>query len=419
MKKILIVEDSKTTSATIESYIEDMIENVEVLSVGSFQECEKIIDGHKEDIILSILDLHLPDAHDGEIVDFVLSFGIPVIVMTATYDEEIKNRISGKEIIDYFVKDSINALEQIAVLVKRIINNKNIKVLIAEDSKTYRAFAVDLLKRLWLNVYEATDGKEALEIFKENPDIKIVLTDYIMPNMDGVELTRKLRRANKKDTLAIIVMSSIDNKSIPSKFLKLGANDFIYKPFSVEEFFTRLNSNLEILELFSEKRERAEKDYLTGLYNRRYFFEMSKKIVANAKRRKTKLAVAMLDIDFFKKINDSYGHDIGDRALKMLAKTLNSSFREADVVSRFGGEEFCVLLVDVDEKALFEKLDNLRIEVEHLEVKYNDAGDIFSFSISIGATAQIQESIEMMISEADRMLYEAKNSGRNRVVIGQ
>lgn len=356
--------------------------------------------------------MHLPDAPSGETIDFLLSFDIPVLVMTARIDDELQESFESKDIVDYIVKDSLHSLEQIIRMAKRIWHNRSTKVLVVEDSRTYRAYTSNLLERQQLQVLEATDGCEAMEIFEKNPDIKVVLTDYIMPNMDGIELTKILRKTHNKDVLSIIVMSGVDDKKIPSKFLKLGANDFIYKPFSPEEFNTRLNSNFDLLELFEINKKRAERDYMTGLYNRRYFFEIGRKIFSSSKRRTTNIAVAMLDIDFFKKINDTYGHDIGDEAIKMLARILDERFRDADVVARIGGEEFAVMLVDTDGGNLFEIFEDLRKRVADAFLPLGREEDL-KFTVSIGVSAKARDSVEEMLSDADRMLYEAKREGRN------
>lgn len=414
--KVLIVEDSLNAATRLKDSIYKKCK-LESIIASSYKECEKILEESKDEISLALLDVNLPDAPNGEIVDFVLSCNVPSVVIAPEYNAIQKEKMMSKEIVDYCINDGAVSIELISDTIKRVVHNYNTKVMIVDDSKVFRVFGAELMERYKLNVLEAKDGVEALEIFENNPDIKIVLTDYIMPNMDGLELTKRLRYLKKKDSLSIIVMSSQDDKEIPSRFLKLGANDFLYKPFSAEEFYARLNSNLELLELFAESKERAERDFLTNLYNRLYFFEMSRKVLANAKRRGTTIAVAMIDIDFFKKINDNYGHDVGDIAIKEMASILDSSFRESDIVARFGGEEFCILLVDCQKSNLFEIFDTLRARVERNKIRVDFKNLEINYTISIGVSAIKRTEIEEMISDADRLLYEAKNSGRNRVVL--
>lgn len=156
-----------------------------------------------------------------------------------------------------------------------------------DDSTLYRETIKKSLMKINLNVIEASDGLEAIELLEKNSDnISLVVTDYEMPNMDGLELTFKIREKYKKDQLGIITISSVDAQDIISKFLKFGANDFIHKPFSHNEIITRVNSNLELLDLFGRIKDMANKDFLTGAYNRRYFFDSGDSIYSKAKRKK-------------------------------------------------------------------------------------------------------------------------------------
>lgn len=171
----------------------------------------------------------------------------------------------------------------------------------------------------------------------------------------------------------------------------------------------------DVTELEEERRkvqEMANRDYLTGLYNRRYFFEVGESFFQNAKRGSLRLAVAMIDIDHFKRINDTYGHAAGDAVLKGLARILERNLRKADVLSRFGGEEFCVLLNCKDGEDAYAVLDKIRLLVEREE--FDADGRRVSATISAGITNRLGESLEKMINQADEMLYKAKNSGRNR-----
>ncbi len=171
----------------------------------------------------------------------------------------------------------------------------------------------------------------------------------------------------------------------------------------------------DVTELEEERRkvqEMANRDYLTGLYNRRYFSEVGESFFQNAKRGSLRLAVAMIDIDHFKRINDTYGHAAGDAVLKGLARILERNLRKADVLSRFGGEEFCVLLNCKDGEDAYAVLDKIRLLVEREEFDAN--GRRVSATISAGITNRLGESLEKMINQADEMLYKAKNAGRNR-----
>ncbi|MDF5058909.1 diguanylate cyclase, partial [Vibrio parahaemolyticus] len=169
---------------------------------------------------------------------------------------------------------------------------------------------------------------------EQNPDITLVLTDHDMPVKDGITMVRELRRKWDKNQLAILGLSGSNSKTMTARFLKAGANDFLYKPFNQEEFFCRIHQLLDIKDATSELFKMANQDALTGLWNRRFLFEQPH--VENAQRN-----IAMLDIDFFKQVNDTYGHEGGDAVLVMIANILKIYFPN-DIVARLGGEEFCI-----------------------------------------------------------------------------
>lgn len=267
-----------------------------------------------------------------------------------------------------------------------------------------------------LNVIMASNGKEALEIIKNSEKtFSLVLTDYHMPIMDGMELTFRLREIYDKDELGIIALSSNTTLEIATEFLKIGANDFINKPYLETEVVTRINSNLDLIDLFKKTKDMANKDFLTGLYNRRYFFESGDSILKKSIRAKKNLALAMFDIDKFKNINDTYGHEVGDMAICEVGKIIDKYLRQSDLVARFGGEEFCILIDNIsykDSKSLFEKIrlafENNVITINNIELK---------FTVSIGVFYGLNENLEEMIKIADEGLYYCKNNGRNQVKI--
>jgi PleD family two-component response regulator len=255
---------------------------------------------------------------------------IPSIVLTGSSNKEDVFR--GKNIVDYVIKDGRFAYEYIVNLVKRIVVNHNLKVLVVDDSVVAAKHAIELLKRYKLICFYAKDGIEALEILEKEKDIKIIFTDYTMPNLDGLELTKRVRKKYSKDELSIITITDSSDHKTVAKFLKFGANDFLYKGFSNEEFYARLNSDLEMLELFEDIKYKANRDYLTGMYNRRFFFDEGAKLFQQALRNNSNRCVAMFDIDKFKNINDTYGHDIGDIAIKKVAIVVDKYFGENAII---------------------------------------------------------------------------------------
>ncbi|MCP4220453.1 MAG: diguanylate cyclase [bacterium] len=413
MKRILVVEDSQLFARMIVDRIsEDLSMACDV--AGTMAEAVQYITDFKEEYLVAVLDLHLPDSHEGEIVDYAVSHGVPSIVMTAQFNDEIRERVLKKRVLDYIVKEGRHSLKQLTYTIERLTKNSSIKVLVVDDSKFARNTICTLMEARKFKVLKASNGKKALEIFEKNNDIKLIITDYQMPELDGFQLIAAVRENYDKDQLVIIGVSSQSAGATSAKFLKKGANDFVLKPFVVEEFSWRINQNLEMLEYIEALREAAVKDYLTKLYNRRYFFDAGKNIFLKAQKVKLNMAIAMLDIDFFKAINDTYGHDKGDEALVLVSAILQHHFRSNAVVARFGGEEFCVICLDIVPNAALELFETLRREVENLKID-SDKGTI-SFTISIGLLTAPDNTLENAVNRADELLYQAKESGRNRIV---
>ena len=197
--------------------------------------------------------------------------------------------------------------------------------------------------------------------------------------------------------------------------LKAGASDFIRKPFVAEEFYCRINQNIALLEHIEEIRSSMLRDYLTGVFNRRYLYEAGNQIFQNARRGNISMAIAMIDADRFKSINDNYGHDIGDLVLQTIANSLRKSLRESDIVARFGGEEFVCIATGVEADQIEHVFERVREAIESQKIA-TEQGTI-SVTVSIGVCTDLKKTLDDMINVADQAMYTAKQSGRNRIVV--
>lgn len=414
-KTILVVEDSKIFSRILKNSIEANPE-FEVVLAESYDALIALVESKQYDFFASLLDLNLPDAPDGEVVDYVLSHNIPAIVFTAQFDDDLRDRILSKGIVDYVLKKSPANIEYIVSLLKQLHRNTHIKALVVDDSRTARKHIKRLLSIYRFIVLEAENGKQALDIINTHKDIMLVITDFNMPQMDGFELTEKLRAIYSKQDMVIIGMSTYGNNLLSARFLKIGGSDFIQKPFLEEEFFCRINQNLDLLEYIKDLRYIATRDFLTGLHNRRYFFEVGEKLYSRAYKSRKSTAVALIDIDFFKKVNDTYGHDVGDMVLKRMGELLKLGFRAGDLVARFGGEEFACLLPNVGKDEANFIFEGLRDKIEQNAIDLPD-NRILKVTASIGVCTTLEEDLEKALSKADKLLYQAKHNGRNQTVI--
>jgi diguanylate cyclase (GGDEF)-like protein len=412
MPTILIVEDSKLFANLLKKRIETELEfNVETAT--SYAEASALLEqGGSYDVAL--LDLTLEDSQRGEIVDLVAPRA-PSIVFTGDISDATRDMIWARGIADYVLKENTQSVNYIINAVRRLIRNRDIKAMVVDDSSTQRKVVERLLSVHRYQVFAAENGVKALEELERNPDIKIIFTDFNMPEMDGFELTKVVRRKYDKETLAIIGLSAEGGNIMSARFIKNGANDFLTKPFISEEFYCRLNHNIEMLEHIEHIKDISNKDYLTQLYNRRYFFSEAAKIFSRAKLSKKPLAAAMLDIDKFKSVNDVYGHYAGDVVLKVMAGLLRERFKAPCLLARFGGEEFCALMPEIPDESLEVFFEDLRREVSELKVRAMD--NIISFTTSIGVSRRPADSLDGLLNAADKLLYEAKNSGRNKVLI--
>jgi len=416
METVLIVEDTSFFGLMITDKLKAET-TFESVWVRSMSEAVAVLNESGGNFFAAILDFNLPDAPCGEIIDEVTARHIPVIVFTSDLSEEVREMVWSKNVADYALKDDSQSLDYIISVLNRIRKNADIKVLAVDDSMLFRKILTDLLNIHRYNVLNACNGVEALDVLEKHPDVKLVITDFSMPEMDGFTLTRKIRERHAKNELAIIGISSEGNSLLAARFIKSGANDFIIKQsFLTEEFYSRITQNIENLEHIQMLKDASVKDFLTGLYNRRYFFDVGQKIFANAARKNLTLGCAMVDIDHFKKVNDTYGHEAGDLAICHVSSILKNRMRETDIVARVGGEEFCILAVNINADNPGELFEELRKKVA--ESPIDIGGQNIKVAVSIGVATELASSLDDMVCQADKLLYEAKNSGRNKVIIG-
>lgn len=408
-RKILIVEDTPAM-ARVQKHIA-LNAGYEVDIAESLAQTKELIS--KNSYFCAVVDFILPDAPSGEAVPCTINADIPTIVMTGNIDKKTRDTVEKYPIIDYIIKENKQAYQYLEKQLQRLPRNENVKVLVVYDSKSTRRYICSLLVRHKYQIIEAQDGQEALNLLEASPDISVIITDNEMPNMNGDELCSEIRRLYSNDEKAIIGISGSDSVGLSSLFLKNGANDYLHKPFNSEEFYCRLSQNVDMLDLIATIRRQANTDYLTNLPNRRYFFEVAEKSLKQIKHTKGDGALAMLDIDHFKSINDTYGHDVGDEVLKGLSICFSKYFKK-HLVARLGGEEFAVYFIDVDKQEALKRLEGFRYFIEMNSQEFSKAK--IKFTISIGFANGPVYQIDELLKQADLKLYDAKESGRNKVV---
>jgi two-component system, cell cycle response regulator len=292
------------------------------------------------------------------------------------------------------------------------------KILVVEDDPISRRILEATLLKWGYEVQVAVDGLEALEIIR-NPDApNLVISDWMMPRMDGLALCREIRSMEKSGYIYFIILTAKGEKKDIIEGLEAGADDFLTKPFDREELKYRTRIGERIINLERRILELANTDALTGLLNRRAFMDRMEQETSRSQRDKTSLSMIMTDIDHFKNINDTYGHQAGDLVLRKFAATLSSSLRSYDFIGRYGGEEFVTCLPGADESQARSVAERMRRQIEEMETTLPDASQSVRITASFGISsfaAESGENFDSLIKRADDALYRAKKEGRNRV----
>lgn len=288
-------------------------------------------------------------------------------------------------------------------------------LLIQDDNSNFLEMLLEL--DVYYDVYTSSKYKDCLDLIKKwNP--KIVILDIDNGHEKDVDLILNELLPIKTNHMSIIILGT-DNelKEKEEKYLRLGVNDFISSPYKSFTVNLKINNQIKLLNYIKQIENLSLIDNLTNLPNRRYFNIYANKIFNLCKRNKLGFAVLICDIDKFKFINDTYGHNIGDLVLKEVSKLLKNIFkRQNDFVVRWGGEEFVIILNNIDENNTIKIAELIRKSVEALAIKIND--DYLKVTISIGICYKIpniNDDINYFIEKADKNLYKAKNNGRNQV----
>jgi two-component system, cell cycle response regulator len=305
-----------------------------------------------------------------------------------------------------------------------------LKILIAEDDAVSRTILRRAVEKLGHECLAAPDGEEAWGLYKENPDLDVIISDWMMPGLDGLELCRRVRGDNRDGYTYFIFLTALGDREHLLQGLEAGADDYLSKPLDRDELGMRLTSALRVTELHRrlafqngelEKLnrmlfEQSRQDPLTSLGNRLRLREDLQVLQSRTERYGHSYAVALCDVDFFKAYNDRYGHLAGDDVLRRVAAAISSGLRGGDAAYRYGGEEFLIVLPEQDAEDAAATTDRLRRAVEDLGIPHADGTPRGVVTISAGvAMSPEAEDADALLKAADTALYAAKEAGRNRV----
>ncbi len=451
--RVLVVDDVPANIRLLEAKLSN--EYYEVLSASNGQLAIEIARQESPDVIL--LDVMMPEMDGFEVCrrlksDPVTSM-IPIVLVTALSDT--KDRVEG---LRSGADDFLTKPVQDVPLFARVRSLIRLKMMMEEWSardKTARQFGVmaeqgampsddgrsghlllieqnaieasnilDVLTQDGHEILGATNIEEGLALSQDHAFDLIMVSTAIQEDV-ALRLCSKLRIQEKTRHTPILLLADVDDKGKLAQALDLGVNDYIITPADRDELLARSRIQVRRARFQQMLRQNYEQsltmaliDQLTGLYNRRYFESHAQELLDRAKKTDKPLSVLAIDIDFFKKINDTHGHQAGDAVLKELAQRLTRNVRNLDLVARLGGEEFVIIMPDTNLELAVLIADRLRLAVASEPVSFE--GKSLSFSISVGLSASIPPmslNHEELMKQADTALYEAKNAGRNRIVL--
>lgn len=418
--KVLLVEPSRFLRSVIGSIFVRYNIDVQMAESGT-QALAALREGRPE-ILCFALELgdmrgtdFFREAQRQNLVGF-----FPALMITSSTDKTVFDDAVAAGVTDCFPKSDLDGLEQYVEQWQRHATRRlSGRVMLVEDSDTAANFCADVMVRLGLDVVRFKTAEEAIASLASN-DYRIVVTDFVLEGLQtGLSVIRSVRgQKGRKGELPILALSSIDSVARRVDILRAGANDFVTKPVVAEELSARLSNLIMLRELFDRLeaqhelvKEMALRDRLTSLHNRHHLDAEMPKLMAEAAQKGSPLSLMVVDIDHFKKINDSQGHSKGDEVLIAVADILRGVCRGQQLLVRYGGEEFVLVLPGATTLQAGLGAERLRERI----AAANPAG--IPVTASFGITTLIPgDNFDQMFSRADAALYEAKRAGRNQVI---
>jgi two-component system cell cycle response regulator len=448
---ILVVDDVPANVKLLEAKLSNEYYDV-ITAKDGFEALQQARD-KKPDLVL--LDVMMPGMDGFEACremkkDPTISH-IPVVMVTAL--SEPSARVQGLEAgADDFITKPINdtalfarvrSLVRIKVLIDELrlrgksgaqlgveaesfsgeLNVSDAHIMVIDDDAVQSRRTHDKLKAVGYQVQLFTDHKAAIEAAKTSPKLDLILISMSLADIDGLRLATQFKAIEVVRHVPIIIMVDEEEQNTMLKGLELGVNDYLISPIDYNEMFARVKTQIrrkkyqEALKAsYQESVSMAVTDGLTKLYNRHYLDTHLKNLVRQAGENSRNLSLIIMDMDHFKQVNDTYGHQVGDEVLVALAEMIVGAIRSADLAARYGGEEFVVLMPETDAARAYEVADRLRKRVESTPFKISHAEGEIRKTVSIGfSTFESADTPEKLLQRADHALYEAKNTGRNKV----
>ncbi len=419
--RLLIVEDSPAYSELMLEVADSI--GLEADAVVSGEEAIRKLESSAYD--LAIIDLHLPGMDGLELCYRVRNNDggelIPLILITADPDNSLQEKAFDAGVTEIFHKTEAEPLQHaLASFISRIEQNLSGHILYVEDSPSVAELIRSWLSGAGLEVTHFTSADAALDAFKTG-NFDLVISDIVVEGqLSGIGLLRTIRSLpDTRSEIPFLAVSGSLDKQRKITILRQGADDLIEKPALREELLARIGNLITRKQLFDQVMEQQKKlqqlaitDSLTGLYNKGYLAEIGQQMLSGAERQRHPLSLIVMDLDYFKQVNDTYGHSSGDHILSSIGKLMKDSCRGEDLAGRFGGEEFVLVLPRCSLSNARDKAEQLRTSIQALNT------DNIPVTASFGVTCTVKDqtaSFADLFKQADEAMYKAKAEGRNRV----
>ena len=402
----LIIEDQKSMSLLLQNELQQLT-TLPVHICHTLADAKALLDSDIN-IVACLSDLTLPDASQGEAVELLQSRHITTVVLTASYSEKTRQAMFKQKVADYVIKDGPSSIRYAVQTAYKLYKNRERRIFILSAGSKEMTKLLGLLRihRYQVSLFEnMTELKQ--ELNTSIPDLILLDSTEFFEEHQIYDLVNDIRQQYSANQLPLMACEISVNISSAIKLMKYGVNDFFNAGFTAEEFYARINQNIEQAESFRHIETISQTDGLTGIYNRRYFFEQGSELYKQLKEQQKYYFAVMADIDHFKLVNDNHGHQKGDEAIIFTSQQINNIFSDF-LVARFGGEEFCVFGEVKDASEVENLCEQLRQTIETESEKQTGV----KFTISLGLTYS-GKSLDDAVSKADQALYRSKESGRN------
>ena len=411
------------------TFFQKLVQRSTEAGIAGLSSCTSIAEAHN--ILLSEqIDLILSgqELEDGSASDFLKQKSdtpyqhVPVIMLTANDSLEARETYFKLGVVDFISKSDFSHKKQLEYIEHFIEKDnltasmQNASIAVVDDSR----FSINVIRSILelhriQNLESFNDPQELIDSGKE---YDIYFIDMVLPKISGKQLVMRIRREHPH--AVIIIISALEDFNTIAHALDAGADDYLTKPFDARLMMARLRTNFRSFIVMKElekqrefQKEMAITDSLTGAKNRRYVFDQLEREIHRTKRHKHPLSMLLLDIDYFKKINDQYGHFTGDNILKSISEMFKRECRNTDIFGRYGGEEFILVMPDTPLDAATQTSDRLRQVFS--EMKFTEKDSNFRVTFSGGVCQWKDETVEELLKKADKLLYQAKEAGRNNI----